>query len=164
MDNYSVNSYFPSDEFALLLFSHLKLLNIDTVDIEELNYVLTDLYNLDEYSYFLKGYVLRKTDTKKASRRELIEIDTLLMNAYLLGYLDQKDKKILLSKEYIEEFVVPKYGKEVNEIIKRISKRYIECIKMDYMKKPSNKNFLYDLLERYPSFSRNRKKKDDYEE
>lgn len=151
-------SGFPSDCFAELLFSHLKLNNIDIVDLEELDYILSDYYYLDEYNYYFRSFEMRETKEGASHRRELLDIETLLMNAYLLGYLDQSTKKILLDKEYIESCVIPKYTKDTNEIFRNVSKKYAEHMKEQPQKAASPRNFLFDLLKKHPSFTRFRKK------
>jgi hypothetical protein len=101
---------------------------------------------------------MRETKEGASHRRELLDIETLLMNAYLLGYLDQSTKKILLDKEYIESCVLPKYTKDTNEIFRNVSRKYAEHMKEQPQKTASPRNFLFDLLKKHPSFTRFRKK------
>lgn len=151
---------FPSDSFTELLFSHLKLNNVEIVDLEELDYVLSDFYYLDEYKYYFRGFQMRETKEGVTHRRELLDIETILMNAYLFGYLSQNSKQILLDKDYIEQFILPKYTKETNEIFRNIAKKYVDHTKEQPKKTISPKNFLFDLLKKHPSFTRFRKKED----
>ena len=61
----------------------------------------------------------------------LLDIDTMLMSAYFLGYLEMGTQRILLGEDYIKENVIPNYSKDLNETFKYISKKYAERFKND---------------------------------
>lgn len=149
-----IREFYP-DSFALLLFSHLKLNDIDKVDVLELAYILTDLFYVNEISFVLRDFKMRET----IKHTPLLDIDTMLMSAYFLGYLEMGTQRILLGEDYIKENVIPNYSKDLNETFKYISKKYTERIKND--QESYNKDFIGNLLYNHNLRSRKRKNSDD---
>lgn len=156
MDNFELgNMEFPSSDFALLLFSHLKLIGIDKVDVLQLAKSLTDLYYVNETSLVLSGLMLRET----VSHEQILDIDTIMMNAYLFRYVDESNQEILLTDEYITQSVLPKYSRVINDTFKYIASKYHNDIKEINNNKISKRSFIGDLFYRHRGFSRANDKK-----
>ena len=151
--NEYITNKFPSSDFALLLFSHLKLNEIEKVDIMLLADVLTDLYYVNDTNYVLEGFNLRETKTHGV----IVDIDPMLMDAYFLGYVRMSDREILLNEDYIKEEVIPHYDRFINDAFKYIAKKYVELVKDKT--KISNRIYVGDLFYKC-NFSRRKTKED----
>ena len=132
-------NYLSRTDFILLLLSYLKLDNIDKIDVLQLGYALKDCYYVNDYRSILSTFIVRETINKD----EILDIDDILMDAYLFGYLDDK-RNILLTDEYICKNVIPLYNNEFNKLIKDLA-REIKSKFPNY--EPDDKrNFISDLF------------------
>lgn len=76
------------------------------MDIVELAHTITQF-----------GSNLYPFDLRETQRDELLaDMDTMLMSAYIQGYLDINTRKILLEEEYLKSKVLPEISKELCDI------------------------------------------------
>lgn len=138
----------PLDKYALFLFSYLKLNDVEIVDIVELAHTITQF-----------GSNLYPFDLRETQRGELLaDIDTMLMSAYIQGYLDMNTRKILLEEEYVKSKVVPEISKELGDIFKHISAKYVERMKV--IDNLSTRSFIGDTFVNHNLKGRGRKNSD----
>lgn len=146
-DEKSFSNLHELDKFSLLLFSHLKLSGVDVVDVVEVARIITQ-YGSNLYNFELREMI---------NGSYMLDIDSLLMSAYLQGHLDCNTRKILLNDEYIKEIVIPSFSKEVNDFFKYIVDRYND--KMKTIDRMSTRNFVGDLFVNHNLKGRRKKEK-----
>lgn len=115
-----VEEKFPSIDFIFILLAHLKLNGVDRVDVVELGYTLAGLYYISEYRYILGEFKLRET----IKHDDILDIDNVLMDAYVFGCLDQKTRTILMDTDFINSTIIKKYDDSVNKIINDMAIAY----------------------------------------
>lgn len=134
-----------STDFAVLLLSYLKKNNVNKIDVIQLGYALADFYYVNEYRLFFKDYNLRQTIYDDY----ILDIDNLLMDAYLFGYLDDK-KNIVINRD-----VYSKYSESINNLFNKLSLSLIEKLKTYHS--DNTKMFVSDIFYVY-KFNFSRKK------
>lgn len=130
---------FNSTDFLILLLSYLKLENVSRIDVLQLGYSLANYYYVNEYRDLLSCFELRKT----IYNDDIVDIDGILMDAYLLGYIDDK-RNILFDINMINNEIIPSYSDEQNKVVKSLVKLLIT--KFDNYKCDENRNFISDLF------------------
>ena len=141
----SIDQLHTLDKYALLLFSHLKLNGILKVDVLELAHTLTNSKTI------LYDFDLRET----IEGPFMLDIDSMLMSAYLQGYISYGKREILLEDDYIKTNVLPKFPKETNDVFKHIAEVYME--KMKDRDELSDRDFVGDLFVNYNINGRRKK-------
>lgn len=103
---------------AILLFSYLKLANIEQVDVLLLAQTISKIDN------FSCKFILR--EMKDGS--EILDIDSMLMSSYIHGYLEQGTRKILLKPEYIRNNVICQFDESTNDFYEFVANKYVNSI------------------------------------
>lgn len=152
----SYDRKFQYSDFMILLLSYIKLSGIEKIDVEELGYALADLYDKGPYCFVLKYFDLRKTTDNK----DIVDIDGVLMDAYILGYMREEDQDILLKNEFIKKVILTQFNERTKEILKGIADYYVDKVKIK--EKKNNFAYLTNLFKsRVNSFRKKNKKSDE---
>lgn len=121
---------FPCGDFFKLFISYLVLNNINRIDVIDLGYFLSEVYYLGDYRYLLSEFKMRET----IKHDMIIDIDSVLMDAYLFGYMDDKSSSILISKEEVMTNILPKYDAFTNKIVSNLACLYVSRLQSKDLK------------------------------
>ena len=134
--NIDYNKLHEIDKAAILLISHLKLANVDCVDVLLLAQVIKSISN------FPCELPIRET----IYGYKIADIDSMLMSLYLFGYLKQETREITLTLDYIRSNVVTHFDESTNSFYEFVANEYVK-LKPD--EPEYNGNYIGNLLYNY---------------
>lgn len=134
------------EDFNLLFFSFLKLEGIDSINVLHMAYTLYAVRDNNEFHELLSNLKIKKT----IYNDYIVDIDDILMDAYLLGYLEQSDslyKNILIDKEYVENTLLSAMDSKEVSYFKQFIKAYVKLSKsVNLDDKKTCISYVYEVL------------------
>lgn len=132
------NVNFTISDFIILLLSYYKINGIDKIDVVQTCYALTTYYYSNKYGFLFQDFKLRKNK----EYQDIIDIDGALSHAYLFNILSD-DRTINLDEEVIKNDILPKYDKNVNQLMSELVEEVINRLPLY---ESSNENFTFHLF------------------